>query len=123
MFVRFRRRKHGEQVYEYVDIVENHKVQGKVVRTTLGSLGRRDQLSPQKIDGLIQHLRKLASPEGLRGVRLGEVRMRRVLEYGPVLVARRLWQELGLDRLLAELPHPARVDLEEAVFRMVANRL
>lgn len=123
MFVRVRRRQHEHQVYEYLDIVENRKVNGKVVRTTLGSLGRRDQLSPQKIDGLIEHLRKLASPEGRGGVRLGEVRMRQVLEYGPVLVARRLWEELGLDRLLTELPHPARVELEEAVFRMVANRL
>ena len=123
MFVRSRRRKHGQQVYEYLDIVENRKVQGKVVRTTLGSLGRRDQLSPQKIDGLIEHLRKLASPEGRRGLRLGEVRIRRVLEYGPVLVARRLWEELGLDRLLADMPQPVAIDLEEAVFRMVANRL
>jgi len=41
-------------LHEYVDIVENHKVQGKVRRTTLGTLGRRDQLAPEKIDGLIE---------------------------------------------------------------------
>jgi len=123
MFIRVRRRQHGQRVYDYLDIVENQRIDGKIVRTTLGCLGRRDQLSPHKIDGLIEHLRKLASPEGRRGLRLGEVRMRRALEYGPVLVARRLWEELGLDRLLAGLPHPACVDVEEAVFRMVANRL
>ena len=123
MFIKVRRRKHGDRVYEYLDIVENHKVQGKVVRQVLGSLGRRDLLSPRKVDGLIEHLRQLASPEGRRGIRLGEMRFKQVREYGPVLVARQLWEELGLDQLLAGLPHPQSVDLEEAVFRMVANRL
>jgi len=123
VFIKVRRRKHEDRVYEYLDIVENHKVQGKVVRQVLGSLGRRDLLSPRKVDGLIEHLRQLASPEGRRGIRLGEMRFRQVREYGPVLVARQLWQELGLDQMLAGLPHPKSVDLEEAVFRMVANRL
>lgn len=123
MFIKVRRRKHGERVYEYLDIVENQKVQGKVVRHVLGTLGRRDQLPPDKIDGLIEHLRQLASPQGRRGLRVGEVRMRSIRQYGPLLVARRLWEELGLDQLLAPLPHPQSVDLEEAVFRMVANRL
>jgi transposase len=123
VFIKVRRRKHGDRVYEYLDIVENHKVEGKVVRHVLGSLGRRDQISAPKIDGLIEHLRQLASPQGRRGIRLGEMRLKRVREYGPLLVARQLWQELGLDQLLAGLPRPKSLDLEEAVFRMVANRL
>jgi transposase len=123
VFIKVRRRKHGDRVYEYLDIVENHKVEGKVVRHVLGSLGRRDQISAHKIDSLIEHLRQLASPQGRRGIRLGEMRLKRVREYGPLLVARQLWQELGLDQLVAGLPHPQSLDLEEAVFRMVANRL
>jgi transposase len=123
MFIKVRRRKHGDRLYEYLDIVENHKVEGKVVRHVLGSLGRRDLLSPSKVDGLIEHLRKLASPEGRRGIRLGDMRLRKVREYGPVLVARRLWEELGLDHIVAALAPAQSVDVEEAVFRMVANRL
>jgi transposase len=123
VFVKIRRRKRAGHVYEYVDIVENHKVQGKVQRTVLGTLGRRDQLPPHKIDALIGHLRKLASPEGLRGVLLGDVRVNASREYGPVLAAWQLWQELGLKEILDRLPRSQGAPTAEAVFRMVANRL
>ena len=123
MYVRTRRVRRGDRSYEYIDIVQSQRHQGRIVQHRLGTLGRRDQLSPQTIDGLIQHLRKLASPEGLHGVRLGDVRINAVREYGPVLVARQLWEELGLHKLLAGLPRPASLDLEEAIFRMVVNRL
>ncbi len=124
MFVKIRRRKHAHGTYEYVDIVENRRVGGKVERITLGTLGRRDQLPPHKIDGLIEHLRKLASPEGRRGVRLGELRMKQTRLYGPVLAAHQLWQELDLPRLLRQLLRPGLgLPIEEALFRMVANRL
>jgi hypothetical protein len=79
--------------------------------------------APRRSTAFIEHLRKLASPESLCGICLGEVQVNAVREYGGVLAARRLWEELGLDRLLGRLPHAASIDLEEAVFRMVANRL
>jgi len=123
VFVKIRRRIKDGHVYEYVDIVENHRVQGRVQRTVLGTLGRRDQLSPHKIDALIGHLRKLASPEGLRGVRLGDVRINASREYGPVLAAWQLWKELGLAEMLDRLPRSQGAPTAEAVFRMVANRL
>src|SRR5215469_12836136 len=123
MYVRTRRVRRGDRSYEYVDIVQSQRLQGRIVQHRLGTLGRRDQLSPQTIDGLIQHLRKLASPEGLQGVRLGDVRINAVREYGPVLAVRQLWEELGLHQLLGTLPQPASLDLEEAIFRMVVNRL
>src|SRR5215831_1555446 len=123
MYVRTRRVRRGDRSYEYIDIVQSQRLQGRIVQHRLGTLGRRDQLSPQTIDALIQHLRKLASPEGSHGVRLGDVRINAVREYGPVLVARQLWEELGLHQLLTQLPRPASLDLEEAVFRMVVNRL
>ena len=123
MYVRTRRVRRGDRSYEYVDIVQSQRLQGRIVQHRLGTLGRRDQLSPQTIDGLIQHLRKLASPEGLHGVRLGDVRINAVREYGPVLAIRQLWEELGLHQLLGTLPRPTSLDLDEAVFRMVVNRL
>lgn len=123
MFVSIRRKKTAARVYEYVDIVENRKVDGRVKHLRLGTLGRRDQLSPQKIDALIGHLRKLASPEGLRGISLGEMRIVAVRQYGLPLVVGRLWQEFGLDQLLNAIPQTKRVPVSEAVFRMVVNRL
>ena len=123
MYIKIRRRHHANQTYEYVDIVESHKVDGKVVRRVLGTLGRRDELPAHKIDGLMEHLRKLASPGGLRGISLGEMEIRAVREYGVTLVAHHLWRRLGLDQLLAAIPQRPGAPVSEAVFRMVVNRL
>src|SRR5260370_438710 len=73
MFVKIRRRHHANHTYEYVDIVESVRIDGRVVRRRLGTLGQRQDLPPHKIDALIEHLRKLASPEVLRCVRLADV--------------------------------------------------
>lgn len=118
-----RRRRHGDKTYEYLDVAESHRVQGKVRRHTLWTLGRRDQIDPHKIDALIALLRQLASPQGAGGLQIGELEINAVREYGGVLVGRQLWRELGLDGLLSALPSPATVPLEEAIFRMVCNRL
>ena len=123
MFVKIRRRHHANHTYEYVDIVESVRVDGKVVRRRLGTLGQRQDLPPHKIDALIEHLRKLASPEGLRGISLGEIEIRAVREYGVTLVAHHLWRQLGLDELLGGLTQSRSAPVSEAVFRMVVNRL
>ena len=123
MFLTVRRRRHGDKVYEYLDVAESRRLQGKVRRITLWTLGRRDQIDPHKIDDLIKLLRQLASPEGSGGIQIGELEINAVRDYGGVLIAHSLWQELGFDRLLSNLPHPASVPFQEAVFRMVANRL
>src|SRR5215469_3381660 len=128
VFVKIRRRHHANQTYEYVDIVESQRVGGRILRRKLGTLGRLDELDPKEIDRLIEHLRKLASPGGLRGVQLGEMEIVAVRDYGVPLVVGQLWSELGLDRLLAASPHsnagPVRdVLFQEAIFRMVVNRL
>jgi transposase len=128
VFVKIRRRHHASQTYEYVDIVESQRVDGKIVRRRLGTLGRLDQLQASDIDRLIEHLRKLASPEGRRGVLLGEMEIVAVRELGVRLVASRVWEELGLNRLLVDVPRTrsARVSdaiFQEAIFRMVVNRL
>lgn len=123
MYVKIRRRNHANHSYEYVDIVESVRIDGKVVRRRLGTLGQRQDLPPQKIDALIEHLRKLASPEGLRGIHLGEMEIRAVREYGVTLVAHHLWRQLGLDELLGGIAQGKSAPVSEAVFRMVVNRL
>jgi hypothetical protein len=53
MYVKIRRRHHANQTYEYVDIVESVRIDGKVVRRRLGTLGQRQDLSPDKVETLI----------------------------------------------------------------------
>lgn len=113
----------GDRVYEYLDVVESFRAQGKVGRKILGTLGRRDQLSSETISGLIEHLRKLTSAEDWEGVRLGDVEVKATREYGPILAAGKIWEEVGLAELLAKLPRSEGVPTAAAVFRMVANRL
>lgn len=123
MFLTTRRRKHAGKAYEYLDIAESHRVDGKVRRTTLWTLGRRDQIDPDKIKGLIRLLQHLVSPEGASAIQIGDIEIAAVHEYGAVLAAHQLWQELGLDKMLSGIPHRKAVVVEEAVFRMVVNRL
>jgi len=118
-----RRVRKSGRAYEYLDIVESFRQRGQVRRKILGTLGRRDQVPPHKIDTLIEHLRKLASPEAGRGIRLGDLRLNRTREYGPIWAAWHLWHEVGLAGLLDNLPRSPGVPVAPAVFRMVANRL
>jgi hypothetical protein len=108
------------RLYEYLQVCETVRRDGKPTRRTLGSLGRLDRLDPHKVDGLIRGLRRFAereaaSPEPTEAPILAT----RLL--GPIQVARRLWAELGLPRLLPQGEHDFPVG--EALFRLVANRL
>jgi len=123
LYLRTRRVRHQDRVYEYIEIVESQRRQGRVVRRSIGTLGRKDLLRPETVDSLIGHLQKLASPGARRSLRQGEMRTLRVKEFGPIWACRQLWEELDLDQLLAGLPQSARVPLEEAIFRLVSNRL
>jgi len=123
VFVKIRRRKRAGQTYQYVDIVESRRREGKVVRATLGTLGRLEDLPPAKIDALITHLRRLASPEGDHGISGGALDVIATRQYGLALAARHLWEELGLGDQLRQLSARPGATLEEAVFRMVVNRL
>ena len=123
MFLTTRRRIHAGKTYEYLDVAESHRINGKVRRTILWSLGRRDQLDAEKLRKLIILLQRLVSPEGATAAGAGELEIESVREYGIVLAVRHLWHELGLDKLLAGLARRSGVPVEEAVFRMVVNRL
>lgn len=107
------------QLRRYAQICVSERVNGKPVRRVLGSLGRLDHLSPAAIDGLIASLRRLASPG--TGLGLAEAQMLAARRYGPIRVARQLWEELGLPELIAAGSQSFPV--EQALFRLVANRL
>lgn len=107
------------QLRRYAQICVSERVNGKPVRRVLGSLGRLDHLTPAAIDSLIASLRRLASPG--TGLGLAEAEMLAARCYGPIRVARALWEELGLPELIAAGGQAFPV--EEALFRLVANRL
>jgi len=108
------------KLYEYLQVCETVRRDGKPTRRTLGSLGRLDRLDPHKVDGLIRGLRRFADREAASpGPTEAPILATRAL--GPIQVARRLWEELGLPRLLPQGQQEFTV--EQVLFRLVANRL
>ena len=113
---------HGVQ-HEYVRLVEAYREQGKNKQRTVCNLGRKDVLAAH-LDELIRVLR--GAPAGPARLRVGEIQATGAWDWGPVLVARTLWRELGVDASLAPLGgrgRPAGQPLAERALVLVANRL
>jgi len=101
MFIRDKHR--GQRTY--LQLVENQRVNGQVRQRVLHSLGRLDLLLESgQLDALIASLgrfsKKLAAQSALAK---GEVQAQNFRRWGAVLIFERLWQQLSLDRVLAEL--------------------
>ena len=121
MYVYFSKKRYKDRLYEYVQVCQTVRRDGKPTRRVLGSLGRRDRLDPRKVDGLIRGLRQLAAAEAAPGVRPAAAPILATRLLGPIQVARRLWEDLGLPQLLPQGQQGFPV--EEVLFRLVANRL
>jgi transposase len=127
MFLRLVRAAGGRGVkHEYVRVVEAYRDHdGKTRHHTVINLGRKDLLA-QHLD--LAKLQRLlhgdASGDDL--ARSEDVAAVGAWDWGPTLAARRMWSELGLDDVLAELGGRGRGDgvaLQERALVLVANRL
>ncbi|CAB4244495.1 protein of unknown function [Methylacidimicrobium sp. AP8] len=88
------RRKDGSEA-EYVRLVESYREKGKVKQRIVATLGRKDLLAPH-LDRLAELLGRSA-PASRRALEPQESTV-----WGPTLVARHLWKELGMEELLEE---------------------
>lgn len=107
-------------VNEYVRVVESYREGGKVKQRTIADLGRKDllqKLLPQ-LERVLKGLPKIEG-EG------DDVEVLQAATWGPVLVVRALFDELGLWKMLDELLGRARSDIPYAdrAFVLIANRL
>ncbi len=123
MFLRTVKAAGGKGVqHEYVRLVENYREHGTTKQRVVCNLGRKDLLAAH-LDGLIRLLRGEARAAP---VPAGAVQATGAWDWGPMLVARTLWRELGLDRLLAAPGRRSRADgvaLADRALVLVANRL
>lgn len=123
MFVREKKR--GDTVY--LQIVENKWVDGKVKQRVLLSLGRLDRLQQQgELDRLIVSAQRFANKTAVLNAHdQGKSITTRTRRIGPALVFERLWQRLGVDRVLQALLAERKFgfDVERAVFLTVLHRL
>lgn len=124
MFLRTVKAAGGEGVqHEYVRLVENYREHGKTKQRVVCNLGRKELLTAH-LDALIRLLR--GEPAAAGPGRTGPVQATGAWDWGPMLVARTLWRELGLDSLLAAQGGRSRADgvvLAERALVLVANRL
>jgi len=124
MFLRIVKAQGGQGVqHEYVRLVEAYREHGKNKQRVVCNLGRKDVLAAH-LDDLIRLLR--GEPGAAPRLRAGAVEAMGAWDWGPVLVARTLWRELGLHTLLdPPAPRGRRADpaLAERALVLVANRL
>ena len=111
--------------YQYLQIVENRKENGKVKQRVISTIGRMDQLQPKgRIETLIRSLsrfseRTLMILNGQSDVS-AEAR-----KTGPSLIFERLWKETGIREAIRDVVADRRFefDVERAVFLTVLHRL
>lgn len=111
--------------YQYLQIVENKKEQGKVKQRVIATVGRMDQLHDKgRVETLIRSLAKFSEKALLILSGQSDVKADS-LTIGPTLIFQRLWEESGVNyaisRLLAE--RKFEFDVERAIFLTVLHRL
>src|SRR5215469_10940130 len=129
MFLRVVRAAGGKGVkHEYVRVVEAYRDRGKTRHRTVLNLGRKDLLAAHlDLTKLMRLLRGGAPPPGAEGgLCADDVQALAAWDWGPMLVARHLWGELGIETTLDRLSRPGRRDiatLSDRALVLVANRL
>jgi len=104
--------------YEYLQIVENHREGSKVVQRVISTIGRLDRLNAKgDIETLVRSLSRFSEQTLMvlsgKSELLAEAR-----KIGPGLIFERLWDQLGIAKVLKELLADRffSFDVERAVF-------
>jgi len=120
MFLRSVKAANGR--HEYLRLVENFRQGDKTHQRVILHIGRKDVLAPH-LDALVRLLQ--AEQPNPQWVSSEQVSAPQSWTWGPVLVARHLFDSLCLSSLLDQTAKPSRhrQPLSERVFPLVANRL
>lgn len=111
--------------YEYLQIVENSKIRGKVVQHVISTVGRLDRMHEKgQVETLIRSLARYS--EKVLLVLSGKSDLTaETRKIGPALIFERLWKELGIDRVFKHVLQGRLFwfDVERAAFLTVLHRL
>jgi transposase len=111
--------------HQYLQIVENRKIKGKVVQRVIVTLGRMDQLREKdRIETLIRSLSRFSEKVLLILSGKSDVSAS-AKKVGPTLIFERLWKELGIQKVIRDLLSERKFDFnaERAIFLPVLHRL
>ena len=113
--------------YQYLQVVHNERVDGKVQQRVIATLGRLDLLqSTGELDALLESCARFAQHTAvLNAVRKGDVAPAQSIRIGPALVFDRLWHDLGFPKIFQSLLQKRKFEfsIERAVFLTVLHRL
>jgi hypothetical protein len=107
----------------YLHLLRSRRVDGRTRQELVCSLGRLDILQAEGgLDRLIEGLTRYSEKQWVQMQALAGGWQK---IYGPVLVFRRLWEQLELGKLLTDLQADTAIQysIDEAVFAMVLHRL
>ena len=111
--------------YQYLQIVENHREGIKVVQRVISTIGRLDRLQAKgDIESLVRSLSRFSEQTLL--VLSGKSELTAEgKKIGPALIFERLWEELGIGKVIKELlvDRLFSFDVERAIFLTVLHRL
>jgi hypothetical protein len=82
--------------YQYLQLVENRKEQGRVKQQVIATLGRMDELSAKgRVETLIRSLSRFSERAMLIITGKSDVALE-AKKIGPALIFERLWQQTGI---------------------------
>ena len=121
----FRARKRGP--HTYLQIVENNRIDGKVVQRVHANLGRLDHLQDDgSLDALLRSGLKFSKKLAVLDAHAkGNATTVSTVKIGPIMLLEKLWRESGIKAILDSLLAPRRYEfpVERAVFVTVMHRL
>ena len=111
--------------YQYLQLVENRRENGKVLQRVLVTLGRMDQMTEKgEVESLIRSLSRF-SEKALLILSDRSAVSASALKIGPALIFERLWKELGIGAIVSSLASSRKFgfSIERALFLTVLHRL
>jgi hypothetical protein len=85
--------------YTYVKLIENYREGNKVKQRVLANLGNIDDLTPEKVQGLIAGLNRIC---GINQSGQQEIESKKVLQFGEVIAINKVWEFLGVSRAISQ---------------------
>ncbi len=112
---------------EYLQLVENRRVGKKITQRVVATIGRMDWLRDGgNIETIIRSLSRFSEKALLVLSARGNADVRAMAKkIGPAIIFERLWQELGIDKIIRRLVKGRKFefDVERAIFLTVLHRL
>ncbi len=111
--------------YQYLQIVENRKVKGKVRQRVIATIGRMDRLQEKnRVETLIRSLSRFSEKTLLILSNQSDISAEAVT-IGPVMIFERLWKETGIQWAIQKMliGRKFEFNVERALFLTVLHRL